>query len=264
MIGKQFEWHSHYPGDDGRFGRRDISLITPTNAIGLDRSDPNGADDIVSINQMNLPINKPVIVYLSSQGRHPQHGHRRDAGEAGRGARHSDPGLVGAERARPVRGQLLAALRPRPLPDARLRDRHDPGRLRRLARGGRLPSSPATSVPSWKYAAYFSRPLPRTDCAVRSPRRAATGSVLLISSVARSAHLCHALEGLDTSRVHFQSDDREGVDAIGRPPVELRSLPSCHPNAAALARSGYEAVDRRSLSRLSTSSLRGESGNRCS
>ena len=67
MIGKQFEWHSHYPGPDGRFGRRDISLITPTNAIGLDRSDPNGADDIVSINQMNLPVDKPVIVYLSSQ-----------------------------------------------------------------------------------------------------------------------------------------------------------------------------------------------------
>ena len=67
MIGKQFEWHSHYPGADGRWGRRDLSLITPTNSIGLDRSDPNGADDIVSINQMNLPINKPVIVYLSSQ-----------------------------------------------------------------------------------------------------------------------------------------------------------------------------------------------------
>ena len=67
MIGKQFEWHSHYPGADGRFGRRDISLITPTNATGLDRSDPNGADDIVSINQMSLPVNKPVIVYLSSQ-----------------------------------------------------------------------------------------------------------------------------------------------------------------------------------------------------
>ena len=67
MIGKQFEWHSHYAGADGRWGRRDISLITPTNSIGLDRSDPNGADDIVSINQMNLPVDKPVIVYLSSQ-----------------------------------------------------------------------------------------------------------------------------------------------------------------------------------------------------
>ena len=67
MIAKQFEWHSHYPGADGHFGRRDISLITPTNAIGLDRSDPHAADDIHTINQMNLPINKPVIVYLSTQ-----------------------------------------------------------------------------------------------------------------------------------------------------------------------------------------------------
>jgi cytochrome c oxidase subunit 2 len=67
VIGKQFEWISHYPGEDGRWGRRDISLITPTNNIGLDRSDPNGADDIVSINQLNLPVNKPVIVNLSSQ-----------------------------------------------------------------------------------------------------------------------------------------------------------------------------------------------------
>ena len=66
MIAKQFEWHSHYPGDDGRFGRRDISLITPTNATGLDRSDPAGADDIVSINQMNMPVDRPVIVYLST------------------------------------------------------------------------------------------------------------------------------------------------------------------------------------------------------
>ena len=66
MIAKQFEGHSHYPGPDGRFGRRDISLITPTNAIGLDRSDPNGADDIATVNQMNIPVNKPVIVYLST------------------------------------------------------------------------------------------------------------------------------------------------------------------------------------------------------
>lgn len=67
VIGKQFEWISHYPGADGRWGRRDISLITPTNNIGLDRSDPYGADDIVSINQLNLPVNKPVIVNLTSQ-----------------------------------------------------------------------------------------------------------------------------------------------------------------------------------------------------
>ncbi len=67
VIAKQFEWHLVYPGPDGRFGRRDASLITPTNAIGLDRGDPNGADDIHTINQLSLPVDKPVIAYLSSQ-----------------------------------------------------------------------------------------------------------------------------------------------------------------------------------------------------
>lgn len=67
MIARQFEWHAHYPGADGRFGRRDISLITPTNIVGLDRNDPNAGDDIVSINRMNIPVDKPVIIYLSTQ-----------------------------------------------------------------------------------------------------------------------------------------------------------------------------------------------------
>ena len=66
VIAKQFEWHTVYPGPDGRFGRRDASLITTTNAIGLDRSDPNGADDIHTINQLNLPVDTPVIAYLST------------------------------------------------------------------------------------------------------------------------------------------------------------------------------------------------------
>ena len=67
MIARQFEWHAHYPGADGRFGRRDLSLITPTNVVGLDRADPTAGDDIVSINRMNLPVDKPVIIYLSTQ-----------------------------------------------------------------------------------------------------------------------------------------------------------------------------------------------------
>ena len=66
IIAKQFEWHIHYPGADGRFGRRDISLISPTNAIGLDRSDPNGVDDVHTINQFNFPVDTPLIVYLST------------------------------------------------------------------------------------------------------------------------------------------------------------------------------------------------------
>ena len=67
VIAKQFEWHIHYPGPDGMFGRKDISLITPTNAIGLDRSDPYAVDDIATINQLNQPVDKPVIVRLTTQ-----------------------------------------------------------------------------------------------------------------------------------------------------------------------------------------------------
>ena len=65
-IAKQFEWHTVYPGPDGRFGRRDLSLITSTNGIGLDRSDPNGADDIHTVNQLTLPVATPVIAYQST------------------------------------------------------------------------------------------------------------------------------------------------------------------------------------------------------
>jgi cytochrome c oxidase subunit 2 len=67
VVAKQFEWHIHYPGPDGMFGRKDIGLITPTNAIGLDRSDPYAVDDIATINQLNLPVDKPVIVHLTTQ-----------------------------------------------------------------------------------------------------------------------------------------------------------------------------------------------------
>ncbi len=66
VIAKQFAWHSVYPGPDGRFGRRDASLVTATNEIGLDRTDPNGRDDIYTINQLSLPVDTPVVAYLSS------------------------------------------------------------------------------------------------------------------------------------------------------------------------------------------------------
>jgi cytochrome c oxidase subunit 2 len=67
IIAEQFSWNIHYPGADGRFGRTDITLVDPDNPIGLDRDDPAGKDDITSINQFNMPIDKPVLVFLSSK-----------------------------------------------------------------------------------------------------------------------------------------------------------------------------------------------------
>jgi cytochrome c oxidase subunit 2 len=67
VVAEQFSWNIHYPGADGRFGRTAIALVGPDNPIGLDRDDPAGADDITTINQLNMPIGKPVLVILSSK-----------------------------------------------------------------------------------------------------------------------------------------------------------------------------------------------------
>ena len=67
VTGEQFSWTFHYSGADGQFGRTDIKLITNTNSIGLDRNDPPAKDDIISGNQMHVPIGKPVRVRLRSK-----------------------------------------------------------------------------------------------------------------------------------------------------------------------------------------------------
>ena len=66
-IGQQFLWNFHYAGKDGIFGRQDASLVSGANVIGLDPSDPNAKDDIVVQNQMRVPIDKPVIVQVTSK-----------------------------------------------------------------------------------------------------------------------------------------------------------------------------------------------------
>jgi cytochrome c oxidase subunit 2 len=67
VVAEQFAWNVHYPGPDGRFGRTDPRLLGPTNPLGLDRSDPAAKDDITTINRLNVPVNRPVIVHLSSK-----------------------------------------------------------------------------------------------------------------------------------------------------------------------------------------------------
>ncbi len=67
VVAEQFAWNIHYPGADGVFGRRDIHLVTSENPLGLDRTDPAAKDDITTINVLHLPINKPVLIQLSSK-----------------------------------------------------------------------------------------------------------------------------------------------------------------------------------------------------
>ncbi len=67
VVGEQFSWNIHYPGQDRTFGRTDIKLVTSDNPLGLDRSDAAAKDDITTINQLNLPVDRPVLVHLSSK-----------------------------------------------------------------------------------------------------------------------------------------------------------------------------------------------------
>jgi cytochrome c oxidase subunit 2 len=67
VVAHQFAWEIHYPGPDGKFGRTDPKLVTAENNIGIDRTDPNAKDDIITTNQLMLPVDRPVLVHLSSQ-----------------------------------------------------------------------------------------------------------------------------------------------------------------------------------------------------
>ena len=68
MTGEQFAWNIHYAGADRVFGRTDIKLLDlQSNPLGLDRSDPAAKDDITTVNQLFLPVNRPIIVKLRSK-----------------------------------------------------------------------------------------------------------------------------------------------------------------------------------------------------
>ena len=68
VTAQQFMWNVRYPGPDGRFGRTDPSLVDEaTNALGVDRTDPAGRDDIVTINEIAVPVGRTVRVILRSK-----------------------------------------------------------------------------------------------------------------------------------------------------------------------------------------------------
>jgi cytochrome c oxidase subunit 2 len=66
VTGRQFFWAIRYPGADTAFGRTDTSLVTTDNPIGLDVTDPASSDDIVILNEIHLPDNRPATILLRS------------------------------------------------------------------------------------------------------------------------------------------------------------------------------------------------------
>lgn len=68
VVGQQFQWNFHYAGRDKRFGQTKPELIRDSelNFIGLDSTDPNAKDDIVS-SVMVVPVNQTVELTMKSR-----------------------------------------------------------------------------------------------------------------------------------------------------------------------------------------------------
>lgn len=66
VTGQQFAWNIRYPGRDGVLGHTDAKLASQENPIGLDKSDPAAADDILLLNQLYLPVDRPVRIRVRS------------------------------------------------------------------------------------------------------------------------------------------------------------------------------------------------------
>ncbi len=67
IVAEQFAWNVHYPGADGKFGKRAPEKIHFSNPLGLDHDDPNAADDIVLANEIHMPTGKPTLIRLTSK-----------------------------------------------------------------------------------------------------------------------------------------------------------------------------------------------------
>jgi cytochrome c oxidase subunit 2 len=68
VIGMQFAWYFRYPGRDATFGRTRLGLASAAegNPLGLDLTDPQAVDDIVS-SQLILPAGREVDLTLRAQ-----------------------------------------------------------------------------------------------------------------------------------------------------------------------------------------------------
>jgi len=67
VVAEQFAWNFQYPGKDGKFGKSDVSLISGDNPLGIDPEDAAAKDDIISVNQLHIPVHRAVVVDVSSK-----------------------------------------------------------------------------------------------------------------------------------------------------------------------------------------------------
>jgi len=68
LYAQQFNWKARYGGADNTLGKANVRLIDidKANILGLDESDPNAQDDVIT-SELHLPVGKPVLFKMRSQ-----------------------------------------------------------------------------------------------------------------------------------------------------------------------------------------------------
>lgn len=68
LYAQQFSWKARYGGADNTLGKANVRLIDidRANILGVDESDPNAQDDVIT-GELHLPIGRPVLFKMRSQ-----------------------------------------------------------------------------------------------------------------------------------------------------------------------------------------------------
>ena len=66
LYAQQFTWQARYSGEDNTLGEANVRFIEGINTVGIDASDPNSLDDVVT-RELRLPVGKKVLFKMRSQ-----------------------------------------------------------------------------------------------------------------------------------------------------------------------------------------------------
>ena len=66
-VGEQYRWTFHYAGADNMMGMTSYERYSGANPVGLVEEDPNAADDFVSVNELRVPVGRPVVIQVTSK-----------------------------------------------------------------------------------------------------------------------------------------------------------------------------------------------------
>ncbi len=66
IYAKQFDWTVRYAGKDNVLGKSNFRLIKGANILGMDSTDKNGFDDIIT-KELHFPVGKPILLKFNSR-----------------------------------------------------------------------------------------------------------------------------------------------------------------------------------------------------